>query len=92
MISGKGLIWAMIFKKFKNKDESYFLKLVVEECMKQGLIVVYTGRESIKIGPPLTITKSAIIEGTNILKKSIEIILKKKNGNHKTHGISNKKS
>ena len=78
MISGKGLIWAMIFKKFKNKDESYFLKLVVEECMKQGLIVVYTGRESIKIGPPLTITKSAIIEGTNILKKSIEIILKKK--------------
>ena len=46
--------------------------------MKQGLIVVYTGRESIKIGPPLTITKSAIIEGTNILKKSIEIILKKK--------------
>ena len=32
------------------------------------MLVVYTGRESIKIGPPLTITKSALIEGINNVK------------------------
>ena len=27
--------------------------------MQKGLLVVHTGRESIKIGPPLTITENA---------------------------------
>jgi 4-aminobutyrate aminotransferase-like enzyme len=39
--------------------------------MKNGLLVVYTGRESIKIGPPLTISYDALKEGINILDKSI---------------------
>ena len=31
--------------------------------MQQGLLLVHTGRESIKIGPPLTISDDALIEG-----------------------------
>jgi 4-aminobutyrate aminotransferase-like enzyme len=39
--------------------------------MRQGLLLCYTGRESIKIGPPLTITVSALKEGLSIIEKSI---------------------
>ena len=54
-----------------NKNIKQILKSIVEKCLRQGLLVVYTGRESIKIGPPLTITKSALIEGINVLDKTI---------------------
>ena len=33
--------------------------------------MVYTGRESIKLGPPLTITKDAIKLATKIIQKNI---------------------
>ena len=33
--------------------------------------MVYTGRESIKLGPPLTISKDAIKVATKIIKKNI---------------------
>ncbi len=71
-VSGKGLIAALIFKKTKNVN--MFLKEVCLECMKNGLLVVYTGRESVKIGPPLTISKSALKEGLNILDNAISKI------------------
>ena len=75
-IYGKGLIAAIIFNK-SQKNINKKLKLLVEKCMKDGLLLVYTGRESVKIGPPLTITKSAIIEGTQIIEKNINLIFNK---------------
>ena len=53
------------------------LRKLVELCIKDGLLMVYTGRESVKIGPPLTITKDAIKEGTDIIEKNISLIFKK---------------
>ena len=47
------------------------LKKVVFNSMKEGLLVVYTGMNSIKIGPPLSITKSALIEGLQVLDHNI---------------------
>ena len=44
--------------------------------MQKGLLVVYTGRESIKIGPPLTISKKAIEEGLEILDDEIIKVFK----------------
>ena len=75
-VYGKGLIAAIIFNK-SEKNINKKLKLLVEKCMKDGLLLVYTGRESVKIGPPLTITKSAIIEGTQIIEKNINLIFNK---------------
>ena len=75
-VYGKGLIAAIIFSK-SQKNINKKLKLLVEKCMKDGLLLVYTGRESVKIGPPLTITKSAIIEGTQIIEKNINLIFNK---------------
>ena len=75
-INGKGLIAAMIFNKnYKNINSK--LKKLVELCIKDGLLLVYTGRESVKIGPPLTITVSAINEATKIIEKNINLIFKK---------------
>ena len=44
--------------------------------MQKGLLVVYTGRESIKLGPPLVISSEAIIEAMNIIKESIAEVIK----------------
>ena len=75
-VYGKGLIAAIVFNK-NQKNINKKLKLLVEKCMKDGLLLVYTGRESVKIGPPLTITKDAIIEGTKIIEKNINLIFNK---------------
>jgi len=70
-VQGKGLIAALIFDLNSTNNIKKILKSIVEKCLRQGLLVVYTGRESIKIGPPLTITKSALIEGINVLDRAI---------------------
>ena len=75
-INGRGLVAAIIFKKTYKKNIAQKLREVSEECLKDGLLVVWTGRESIKIGPPLTITISAIEEGINILNKNIGKVFK----------------
>ena len=69
-VMGKGMIYALIFDKEIN-DVGGKLRKVCFKAMQNGLMVVCTGRESIKIGPPLTITKAAIKEGLYVLGKEI---------------------
>ena len=40
--------------------------------MQKGLLVVHTGRESVKLAPPLTIKKEALIEGLMVFEEAIE--------------------
>ncbi len=71
-VFGKGLIAAILFKSCEtNKPDAKFTSKVAEKCLQKGLLVVHTGRESIKIGPPLTITSDALIEGLEVLEESI---------------------
>ncbi len=72
-VYGKGLIAALVFDK-KHKNINKKLKKLVELCIQDGLLLVYTGRESVKIGPPLTISSDAINEGCQIIKKNINLI------------------
>jgi 4-aminobutyrate aminotransferase-like enzyme len=58
------------------KDISEKVSELAEVCMQKGLLIVHTGRESIKIGPPLTITDDALIEGLEVLKISIKKVFK----------------
>ena len=74
-IEGRGLIAAIIFKK--NKNYLNLIGQVVEKCFEKGLLLVFTGRESIKIGPPLTISISAMKEGLKVLDEVICDISKK---------------
>lgn len=74
-IQGIGLIAAVIFDKNSHSQIEEIVSKIAEDCMQKGLLVVHTGRESIKIGPPLTISDEALIEGLQVLKESIEVIL-----------------
>ena len=66
----------MIFDS-KISKINHKLKLLVEDAMKNGLLLCYTGRESIKIGPPLTINKDAIKEALEVIENSIQNIFYK---------------
>jgi 4-aminobutyrate aminotransferase-like enzyme len=75
-IYGEGLIASIVFHVAENKSETYkIVSMIAERCMEKGLLVVHTGRESIKIGPPLTITDDALLEGLEVINESIQEIL-----------------
>ncbi len=74
-IYGKGLIASIVFhKELKGKNSAPTVSAITEKCMQKGLLVVHTGRESIKIGPPLTITEAALLEGIDVIREVLEII------------------
>lgn len=75
-ILGEGLISSIIFKDpITREPDGLIASKIAEKCYESGLLVVHTGRESIKIGPPLTITDDALIEGVNVIKDSFLEIL-----------------
>jgi acetylornithine/succinyldiaminopimelate/putrescine aminotransferase len=60
-----GMVGSVIFK---DKETASKISL---KCMERGLLVVHTGRESIKFGPPITIKKANLLKGFKILNKAI---------------------
>jgi 4-aminobutyrate aminotransferase-like enzyme len=68
---GVGLIASVIFNDFNNLSKSELASQVSEKCMQKGLLVVHTGRESIKLGPPLTITDEALLEAISVFEEAI---------------------
>ena len=68
-VYGKGLVASIIFNESKKKN---ITNKICDECFSKGLIVIKTGREALKIAPPLTISKEALEEGIKVIKKSIE--------------------
>ena len=75
-IYGQGMIASIVFKDPKTGlPNSEFVSHVAELCMQKGLLVVHTGRESIKIGPPLTIDDGALLEGIGVIEESIAEVL-----------------
>ena len=75
-VLGKGLIAAILFKDpLSGEPDQIFPSRVAEICMQKGLLVVHTSRESIKIGPPLTITEGCLIEGIAVLEESIQQVI-----------------
>jgi 4-aminobutyrate aminotransferase-like enzyme len=71
-ILGEGMIQAVLFRDPKTgAADGPFTSRVAELCMQKGVLVVHTGRESIKLGPPLTISDEALQEGVAVLGESI---------------------
>lgn len=71
-VLGRGLIAAVLFRNpVTGSADGAFTSRVAERCMQKGLLVVHTGRESIKIGPPLTIEDQALLEGIDVLGQAI---------------------
>ena len=73
--AGVGLAWGIIFVKPGTKDlDSYFAHNVVEKALEKGLLFFAPvgGGATIKITPPLVISREALEEGLAVLEESIE--------------------
>jgi 4-aminobutyrate aminotransferase / (S)-3-amino-2-methylpropionate transaminase / 5-aminovalerate transaminase len=70
-VMGKGLLAALIFQNQESERLSALCDLICEKAFQKGLLVVHTGRESIKLAPPLSISKDALLEGVAVLDECI---------------------
>lgn len=70
-VAGKGLLAAIHFNDKAGNPLSSLCDHICETLMQRGLLVVHTGRESIKLAPPLVITQEALLEGLNVLEETI---------------------
>ena len=54
---------------------------MVTECFKNGLIIEQAGREDsvLKLMPALTISEEELLKGLEIIKKSVQAVLARKN-------------
>jgi len=71
-IFGKGLLAALVFLDKNGNPLNNLCDKVCEMAMQRGLLVVHTGRESIKLAPPLSITEDALLEGLDVLDECIQ--------------------
>ena len=72
---GKGLLGALIAIPIGTERATSLCNKISELCYQRGLLVVNTGREAIKIGPPLIIPKDALIEGIDVLESAIHDVI-----------------
>jgi 4-aminobutyrate aminotransferase/(S)-3-amino-2-methylpropionate transaminase len=76
-IEGRGLVCGVFFAKAGNKNQFNIelCNLIVENCLKNGVFNIKTNRGTLKIAPPLTITKSALLEGLSVIYDTIKEII-----------------
>ncbi len=75
-ILGAGMLASLIIRDPDSSDGAGTIaSQICESAMRKGLLLVHTGRESIKIGPPLTIPESALMEGLEVLGQSLTEVL-----------------
>jgi acetylornithine/succinyldiaminopimelate/putrescine aminotransferase len=65
-INVRGLIVGIILNDVDSTNR------IVENCIKDGILMMCTKRESIKLGPPLTITIEALEEVFEVLENNIK--------------------
>ncbi len=70
-VFGKGMVAALVFIDKKNNPLSKLCDKISEKAFQRGLLVVHTGRESIKLAPPLSISVEALEEGLEVLDQCI---------------------
>jgi len=74
-VTGQGMLAALIFRDpVTGAPDGLTASLVCERALHKGILLVHTGRESIKFGPPLTIPPEAIDEGMDVLTQALDEI------------------
>jgi len=68
---GKGLFCSMDLPNGHARDE------VVKECMNNNLMILGCGSKTVRFRPPLTVEKSQIDEGIDIIRKSYKTAIEK---------------
>ncbi len=74
-VNGIGLLAGVIFVDKDRTPLSHICDAVAELCMQRGLLVVHTGRESIKLAPPLCIEEEAMMEGLDVFEQAISDVI-----------------
>lgn len=69
-INCRGLL-ASVFIQSPDGNNNDFVDQIIEVAMRKGLLSVRTASGTLKIGPPLTISDDALIEGVEVLKESL---------------------
>ena len=70
-VYSKGLLASVFIEPIVQEDKCIFVDKLIEIAMRKGLLSVRTSSGTLKIGPPLTIPREALIEGIEILKESL---------------------
>jgi 4-aminobutyrate aminotransferase-like enzyme len=70
-INCKGLL-AGVFIESPDGNNIDFVDKIIEIAMRKGLLSIRTQSGTLKIGPPLTISDDALIEGIKVLKESLQ--------------------
>ena len=78
-VLGRGLLAALHFVDRNGNALVEIANTVCQEAMRLGLLVVHTGRETIKLAPPLCINEDAMNEGLNVLRDSIKAVVGQRN-------------
>ena len=77
-LHGKGLVYGLhIVKSGSEAPDGKTAREIVDRCFKNGLLMfapVGLGNATIKICPPLTITKEAITEGLDVLNQALSVV------------------
>ena len=64
----------VIIRDLSGNPASKMCSEISEKCFQSGLLVVHTGREAIKLAPPLTITSDALMDGINTFCNNVRIV------------------
>lgn len=72
-VLGRGLVYALHMVHPQTKELDLVLAdQILEKAMQKGLLMVHTGRGTLKIGPPLSIPEDAVVEGVAVLQEAID--------------------
>lgn len=74
-VLGHGMVAALHFTDPDTQAPGLLCSRICEEALRRGLLLVHTGRESIKLAPPLVIEPAALDEGVAVLAEAIETII-----------------
>jgi len=70
---GRGLVWAVyLVKPGTGELDVDLARRVTTRCMENGLLMLQTGRGTLKIAPPLCITREAMLEGLSVIGQAIK--------------------
>lgn len=77
-VRGLGLMLGVEFVEDKKtkKPAKKLSENIVKECFKQGLLVLPAGESTVRIAPPLTISKDDLDAGLDVLEKTVQRIAK----------------
>lgn len=74
-VEGRGLMAGIIFYNEDGSSGTDLCNQMCERAMQRGLLVVKTGRESIKLTPPLNIDEAALFEGIEVLEEVVNQVI-----------------